>query len=584
MTNLPPITPALRQCVERPMENQKAHCGVVRGVALMAVGLVCCWPGVAAAQYSHSAQFINNCQLGTNSGPVWLAELGSPPIAPANWELAGKCTTSNQCAANQSCNSNGLCTCASNSDCRGATCQAGVCANSVTLSLGQGWSGRFWGRTGCAGTGASLTCGTGDCAGQLDCNANGGRSANTATLFEPTLAAANGIDFYDVSVASGYNLQLKVTAIPPSDFPVWKPNTNFAGATSIIQAVNGVSFRFYANPGGISGATPPPWPSTIYATVQDNQIVWQNFGGLCGTAGCSSDLNLTCPNSLKQRANDGTVIGCNNPCNVCTGNSNAPGLNCLTTVSTNGTFQDMYCCKNLAQNTGISMQSGLGGSAICFNSSDCPVGTTCAVNPVLENPLTLPDAGVCVPAEPKGCTPGSAGAKCSDFPFVNYTCNNVTSGNQPVCLPPTTTGLGVTYPNPVTHCTTTSDCVNNGACVNNVCQPTAVYTGTCGLFNADWVAAGRQAGTNGQPYYQIFRNACPTAYAWQFDDDAGTYVCNNTAQPTNYVVTFCPSGGLGATPPPTPPPPPPSHRRKHRHHDHDHDRGHDHDQDQDHDL
>ena len=215
------------------METCRALHRAGRAAVLAAIAFVCYWPGVAAAQYSHTVQFTNDCALGAQSGPVWLAELGSPPVAPANWELAGKCTASNQCAANQSCNSGGLCTCASNSDCRGASCQAGVCVNSVRLSLGQGWSGRFWGRTNCSGSGASLTCSTGDCAGQLDCNANGGRSANTATLFEPTMAAANGIDFYDVSVVSGYNLQMKVTAIPPSDLPVWKPNTNFPGATSI---------------------------------------------------------------------------------------------------------------------------------------------------------------------------------------------------------------------------------------------------------------------------------------------------------------------------------------------------------------
>jgi hypothetical protein len=521
------------------METCRALSRTSRIAVLAAIAFVFDWPGVAAAQYSHTVQFINNCELGAHSGPVWLGELGNPPIAPANWELAGTCTASNQCTANQSCNSSGLCTCASNSDCQGATCQAGVCVNTVTLSLGQGWSGRFWGRTNCTGSGASLTCATGDCAGQLDCNANGGRSANTATLFEPTMAAAQGIDFYDVSVASGYNIKVQVTATPPSDFPVWKANTNFAGGISILQAVNGVSFRFYANPGGISGATPPDWPATIHATVQDNQITWENFGGLCGTAGCNSDLNLTCPSSLKQVASDGTVIGCNNPCNVCTGNSNAPGLNCSSTVSSNGTYQDMYCCKNLEENTGISMQSGLGGSPICFNSNDCPVGTTCQLSPVLEDPLTLPDAGVCVPTDPKGCTPGSAGSKCSDFPFVNYTCNTVTANNQAVCLPPTTTGLGVTYPNPVTSCTTNDDCISNAACVNGQCQPTAVYTG-----NADWVAAGRQAGTNGQPYYQIFRNAC-----------------------VNYVVTLCSSGGLGATPATTPP----GHKKQRHRHDEPHD-------------
>src|SRR4029077_20492409 len=47
-------------------------------------------------------------------------------------------------------------------------------------------------------------------------------------------------------------------------------------------------------------------------------------------------------------------------------------------------------------------------------------------------------------------------------------------------------------------------------------QPHSEFTGPCGTPNQDWVTAGVQAGSNATPYYAIFKNACPAAYASQF--------------------------------------------------------------------
>ncbi|KAK1432636.1 hypothetical protein QVD17_09534 [Tagetes erecta] len=82
---------------------------------------------------------------------------------------------------------------------------------SRTLQAPPGWSGRFWGRTGCnfdeSGHG---TCATGDCgSGQIECNGAG--SAPPATLAEFTLGSGTATqDFYDVSLVDGYNIQMIV--------------------------------------------------------------------------------------------------------------------------------------------------------------------------------------------------------------------------------------------------------------------------------------------------------------------------------------------------------------------------------------
>ncbi|KAG5108462.1 hypothetical protein JHK84_045369 [Glycine max] len=74
-----------------------------------------------------------------------------------------------------------------------------------------GWSGRFWGRTGCEfDDSAHATCATGDCgSGQVNCNGAG--ATPPATLAEFTLGEG-APDYYDVSLVDGYNLPMMVDA------------------------------------------------------------------------------------------------------------------------------------------------------------------------------------------------------------------------------------------------------------------------------------------------------------------------------------------------------------------------------------
>ncbi|KAJ8624706.1 hypothetical protein MRB53_033236 [Persea americana] len=76
-----------------------------------------------------------------------------------------------------------------------------------------GWSGRFWGRTGCNfDTNGQGNCTTGDCgSSQVECNGAG--AAPPATLAEFTLGSGGtSQDFYDVSLVDGYNLPMVVIA------------------------------------------------------------------------------------------------------------------------------------------------------------------------------------------------------------------------------------------------------------------------------------------------------------------------------------------------------------------------------------
>ncbi|CAI9116980.1 OLC1v1018284C2 [Oldenlandia corymbosa var. corymbosa] len=140
---------------------------------------------------------------------------------------------------------------------------------SRSFGVPNGWSGRVWGRTGCAfdPTTNQGSCATGDCgSNQLECNGRG--ATPPATLAEFTIgsgASSSQQDFYDVSLVDGYNLPMMVEA-------------------------NGGS-------------------------------------GACGSTGCSTDLNRMCPNELRGGAGQSCRSACeafNTPEYCCNGDFGSP--------------------------------------------------------------------------------------------------------------------------------------------------------------------------------------------------------------------------------------------------------------------
>jgi hypothetical protein len=139
---------------------------------------------------------------------------------------------------------------------------------SYLLVVPDNWTAaRVWGRTGC--NTSTQHCDTGDCGNKLQCNGAGG--IPPATLSEWTLKGAGGLDFYDLSLVDGYNVPM------------------------VLQNVNG--------------------------TKSGNGTKYD-----CGSPGCTSDLNATCPAALQVKNSSGAVIACNSACNYFN--------------------TDQYCCRN----------------------------------------------------------------------------------------------------------------------------------------------------------------------------------------------------------------------------------------------
>ncbi|KAL8240382.1 hypothetical protein R6Q59_013737 [Mikania micrantha] len=104
-----------------------------------------------------------------------------------------------------------------------------VNGKSRSIQAPAGWSGRFWGRTGCnfdeSGHGS---CATADCgSGEIECH--GGGATPPATLGEFTIAAGAAPDFYDVSLVDGFNLQMIVEA---------KGGSGNCGTTGCVDDLN----------------------------------------------------------------------------------------------------------------------------------------------------------------------------------------------------------------------------------------------------------------------------------------------------------------------------------------------------------
>ncbi|XP_030468497.1 thaumatin-like protein 1 [Syzygium oleosum] len=132
----------------------------------LGLSLVSTFRGASCATFT----FVNKCNF-----PVWpgiLSGAGSPPLETTGFELAK--------------------------------------GGSRSLQAPSGWSGRFWGRSGCSFDSSGRgSCATADCgSGEVECN--GGNAAPPATLAEFTLGGSGSQDFYDVSLVDGYNLPMVI--------------------------------------------------------------------------------------------------------------------------------------------------------------------------------------------------------------------------------------------------------------------------------------------------------------------------------------------------------------------------------------
>jgi hypothetical protein len=456
---------------------------------------------VANSSTNHEIDFTNNCPQ-----PVWIAIFNSATdVIPSSWELAPACRAggANVCPGAGSTCQAGQCTCpaASPSDttnCFGAPCVASatsgfVCQTQATLQTPAAFSSsRIWGRTGCTGSGASLSCQTGDCNGQLDCSAQPKPgTANRATLFEMSLAALGSQDNYDVSLVSGYNLPVVVQAEQPTDAPGWNPQATFhngQGGTSqsVISASAGSQQWLFndvgPSPTATSGTTVPAFSTVLGNTVDDPAgspaITWRTTTSTCQTGACNyargtpDPLLSTCPSILQvtdptSTCTDSSACPRMAPCvgGHCVDSCDTPddycaGVGSTNPICTNQQNNSFYRCVNSFSGeldpfgNAVNLESANAGASVCFSADDCAPGTHCLLTPTFtpaSNVSWPAGAGLCVPGNGQipqngGCNTTTDGQACPTqsftFPFPGYTCATLTNDgsgiNVPLCIPPIT--------------------------------------------------------------------------------------------------------------------------------------------------
>ncbi|XP_024032372.1 thaumatin-like protein 1, partial [Morus notabilis] len=154
---------------------------------------------------------------------------------------------------------------------------------SQTLDVPDGWSGRFFARTGCSASSGKFSCDTADCgSGQMACSGAG--AIPPATLVELTLAENGGQDFYDVSLVDGFNLPValalqggssgcqstscpaNVNAVCPPELAMKRPDGAIIACKSACLALNQPQYCCTGDFG-----TPDKCPPTDYSRIFKNQ-------------------------------------------------------------------------------------------------------------------------------------------------------------------------------------------------------------------------------------------------------------------------------------------------------------------------
>ena len=463
--------------------------------------------------------------------PIWLGEQGPSVIAPMengniDWEIGSGnsvnlCLPKGYASANfwartecqfdtyypTSCSKTNKC--GTGEDCFGGRCVPDCSSNKTDAYCQSQFPGNPSNAT-CFDSKYCLVtpiCATGDCNGQYSCTTSSkgtisrvGPSGPTS-LFEPTVDLNDNRTFYDVSLASGYNVPIEVKlSVPPS---------------GTCQGSKCVSDLLTSCAAALQITTP--------ATAIVGPIPC-GVGLFCQSGAC---VNNTC------------VIGCNDPGDQCTSidpNCTTPAndgaLQCCSAVPSGSGFTadgadyvDMYLVKNYSGaidngNQNQTMISSNGGTPVCWGNLDCAPGQTCEMGVVPGFPAGV---GICNVAGK--CGAASVGQPCGQYLgndgglAYGYTCVSTTSADVPTaCVPPfnpETVGLG-TFTSPF-------------------------YSGEGGLLNPEWQAAATVAG-GGTPFYQTITEACPNQYPFQYDDNSGGFNCS---QNVNYTVIF---GGISGSP------------------------------------
>ena len=162
---------------------------------------------------------------------------------------------------------------------------------SVTVTVPNGWEGRFWGRTGCnfdeQGNGSCLT---GNCGGGLHCDGLWGKAS---TLAELKFNGWMDLDFYDVSLIDGFNIPLLIVPVPGT----FTPNGDYyyggtAGCTTDLNPLAPPELQIKDS----NGKTVAWMATCVYQDI-DKYCCYDNDPATCHPNKYSRILKAACPDA-----------------------------------------------------------------------------------------------------------------------------------------------------------------------------------------------------------------------------------------------------------------------------------------------
>jgi hypothetical protein len=387
----------------------------------------------------------------------------------------------------------------------------GAAPPTKTLTFNQYTGGGIFGRTGCETDPVNARYGTCQAASCTPIGNATGRCAYAPippyTNFEENMLSAPATDgVYDVSVINGFNI--------PGEFRSLAPYSAVVTPTDFSNTC-GNSAGAITQPAG-SGLSACSWSFTP-----------PSQGGTDCTAGTQTDNTANYYMVSYGSSDDG-----------CTPGSCSGGQVCGTSFSPNssseplgtplyrhcGTFQGYW---TVADYVGYS-NSGQWGTCDLYShyamtttlDSIKPVGqSTYGFSTLTPNANPLPAAMV---ADIFACQPTSE-LSCYTSPGTPNVCFN--KANPYFAL-----NSGYTYTYQVCGCHNWNTATDGSK---------TLQSSQCTADNPLW---------DSQVYPRILwlKQACPTAYSYQFDDKSSSFQCNVPAQKTSYQITFCPGGVTGA--------------------------------------
>lgn len=531
------------------------------------------WPSASSGGTSpRQMSFVNEC-----GETVWLG--GVTNSLSGGWVLPARtpCISSDDCAEGLSCDTSlGLCKL--------------VLVLPTESSIGglEKVSGRFWPRTGCnfeadgSCPGGHNCCATGGCTVDgpfgLQCAQSG---VAPVTVAEFTLQSGNGKnDFYDVSVIDGFNVPVEMApdSSPPceagfADCDYWcgNPGSRYPSTTGLAD------FPCDWQLGEDCGSKPElrVVAPTIVESAMDcgdpTQFRDTSIGGVC-TCGLDADggrLESDCAGGELCGFGNNEIIGtrvcgeaagcttgkvlCAPPYflgsggDPCSNNSNCASGMCDAGRCTASPVDFLACSEPLKvarSCTGPEECPALIGFS-CAGDQDCPASTEC-----------VPLGGS--PGGGKVCRQRCQGGKCTAAACSSdadcLTQNGHPNGTFSRCDTSTHQCVGtvaslfqasglngqscyISY-----YETQTAPSASCGGCPTDCEDPPCLPwpepppTHTCLNSNPDWKAIA-------EPYAALYKDVCPTAYTFPFDDPTSTFQCSGgTPNTVSYTVTFCPSG------------------------------------------